>query len=256
MVGQLTTIWKFRHFWMSLVAMDLRTRYRRSILGIGWSLMNPIMMTIVFCVVFSRLFATEQLARKRSVLSRGHHLVRLHPRLRAGRLPDVFPQRILHPPMPVAACDLYATNRPGRRHPFLDRLAVVIVLVLVLQPAKACLLLQIVMDFGPRIDSAISVRLVDFDPVQFHDGLFPRHAAVARSDLSGLLFPDAHHVSGAQLLIDHGAGILLLKLNPVVTFFELTRTPILDDRRALRRHMRWSKAAIVVDDVRHAWQSA
>src|SRR5438552_150950 len=52
----LTTVWKYRHFWLSLVVMDLRTRYRRSILGVGWSLMNPLMMTVVFCVVFGAWF--------------------------------------------------------------------------------------------------------------------------------------------------------------------------------------------------------
>ncbi len=48
-------LWKFRHFLMALVKLDLRQRYRRSVLGIGWSLLNPIAMTIVFTVVFSNL---------------------------------------------------------------------------------------------------------------------------------------------------------------------------------------------------------
>ena len=39
---------------MALVRNDLRNRYRRSIIGIGWSLLQPIAMTIVLCVVFSR----------------------------------------------------------------------------------------------------------------------------------------------------------------------------------------------------------
>jgi lipopolysaccharide transport system permease protein len=45
-------IWQCRYFWLSLVKMDLRTRYRRSLLGMGWSLLNPIAMTVIFCVVF------------------------------------------------------------------------------------------------------------------------------------------------------------------------------------------------------------
>jgi ABC-type polysaccharide/polyol phosphate export permease len=49
-------IWRCRYFWMSLVKMDLRTRYRRSVLGIGWSLLHPIAMTIVLCTVFHKLF--------------------------------------------------------------------------------------------------------------------------------------------------------------------------------------------------------
>jgi lipopolysaccharide transport system permease protein len=53
MIGQLTTIWNYRYFWMSLVQMDLQIRYRRSLIGIGWSMLNPILMTIVFCLVFS-----------------------------------------------------------------------------------------------------------------------------------------------------------------------------------------------------------
>lgn len=56
MLGQLVTIWNFRSFWLSLVKMDLRLRYRRSVLGVGWSLLNPIMMTIAFCLVFSSWF--------------------------------------------------------------------------------------------------------------------------------------------------------------------------------------------------------
>ena len=39
MVKYLADIWKCRYFWLTLVKMDLRTRYRRSFLGIGWSLL-------------------------------------------------------------------------------------------------------------------------------------------------------------------------------------------------------------------------
>lgn len=49
-------IWKCRYFWLSLVRCDLKTRYRRSVLGIGWSLLQPIAMTAVLCLVFHKLF--------------------------------------------------------------------------------------------------------------------------------------------------------------------------------------------------------
>ena len=52
---RLKTIWQFRYFWLSLVQMDLRVRYRRSVLGMGWSLLNPLLMTAIFCLVFSNL---------------------------------------------------------------------------------------------------------------------------------------------------------------------------------------------------------
>ena len=47
MLSHMQSIWTFRHFWMALVKMDLRTKYRRSVLGIGWSVLNPIMMSAV-----------------------------------------------------------------------------------------------------------------------------------------------------------------------------------------------------------------
>jgi ABC-type polysaccharide/polyol phosphate export permease len=54
--GYLESIWRLRYFWLSLVKMDLRTRYRRSFLGIGWSMLHPLAMTAVICTVFHKLF--------------------------------------------------------------------------------------------------------------------------------------------------------------------------------------------------------
>ena len=48
-------IWELRFFLRSLVTMDLRSRYRRSYLGIGWSLVRPLAMTAVFCLVFCNI---------------------------------------------------------------------------------------------------------------------------------------------------------------------------------------------------------
>jgi ABC-type polysaccharide/polyol phosphate export permease len=56
MLSHFGTVWGCRHFWISLVNLDLRTRYRRSLLGIGWSLVNPIAMTAILCLVFHKLF--------------------------------------------------------------------------------------------------------------------------------------------------------------------------------------------------------
>jgi len=60
MTHQLRAIWRFRYFWASLVRLDLRNRYRRSVLGIGWSLLNPIAMTVVFCIVFGRIMHQDR----------------------------------------------------------------------------------------------------------------------------------------------------------------------------------------------------
>ena len=63
MIHHLTAIWKFRHFLFALVRLDLRLRYRRSIFGIGWSLLNPIAMTVVFTLVFSSLLGGGDIPR-------------------------------------------------------------------------------------------------------------------------------------------------------------------------------------------------
>ena len=53
------TVWRCRFFWLSLVKMDLRTRYRRSILGLGWSLLHPICMTIIICTMFHHILQVK-----------------------------------------------------------------------------------------------------------------------------------------------------------------------------------------------------
>jgi lipopolysaccharide transport system permease protein len=51
----LLEVWSYRHFWLSLVKADLQRRYRRSALGLGWSLLQPLTMTVVLALVYSQL---------------------------------------------------------------------------------------------------------------------------------------------------------------------------------------------------------
>jgi ABC-type polysaccharide/polyol phosphate export permease len=55
----LANVWRLRYFWIALVQIDLRKRYRRSMLGLGWSLLHPIAMTVVICTVFTHIFHAE-----------------------------------------------------------------------------------------------------------------------------------------------------------------------------------------------------
>lgn len=54
--GYIHRLWDLRYFLFSIVGMDLRARYKRSILGVGWSLVRPLAMTTVLCLIFCRLF--------------------------------------------------------------------------------------------------------------------------------------------------------------------------------------------------------
>ncbi len=56
MKAYLAAVWKCRYFWLSLVSVDLKARYRGSVLGIGWSLLQPIGMTAILCTVFTAVF--------------------------------------------------------------------------------------------------------------------------------------------------------------------------------------------------------
>jgi ABC-type polysaccharide/polyol phosphate export permease len=55
MLAYLAAVWRCRYFWLSLVRIDLRTRYRRSVLGLGWSLLHPLVLTGLFCLVLRPL---------------------------------------------------------------------------------------------------------------------------------------------------------------------------------------------------------
>lgn len=47
---------KFQPLLHELVARDIKIKYRRSVLGVLWTLLNPLFMMIVLSVVFSNLF--------------------------------------------------------------------------------------------------------------------------------------------------------------------------------------------------------
>jgi lipopolysaccharide transport system permease protein len=59
MAGYLSGIWDARYFWLHLSLSDLRSRWRRSFFGISWTIIQPLGMTLLLAVVFSRIFKTE-----------------------------------------------------------------------------------------------------------------------------------------------------------------------------------------------------
>lgn len=49
-------VWDARYFWVHLALADLRARWRRSFFGVIWSILQPLGLTLLITLVFSRLF--------------------------------------------------------------------------------------------------------------------------------------------------------------------------------------------------------
>lgn len=50
---------KYKFLLKQLVSRDFKTRYKRSVLGVFWSFLNPLLMMIVQYLVFSQLFKAD-----------------------------------------------------------------------------------------------------------------------------------------------------------------------------------------------------
>lgn len=53
---ELIEAYRYRHLIFQLVRRDVLTRYKRSILGVAWTMLNPLGMMLVLTVAFSQLF--------------------------------------------------------------------------------------------------------------------------------------------------------------------------------------------------------
>jgi len=50
---KLQELWQYRELIRNLIARDLKARYKNSILGVAWSWINPLLMMLVYTLVFS-----------------------------------------------------------------------------------------------------------------------------------------------------------------------------------------------------------
>jgi ABC-type polysaccharide/polyol phosphate export permease len=49
-------LWRYRDLIAQLATRDIKVRYKRSVLGIAWTLLNPFLMMVVYTVAFRHLF--------------------------------------------------------------------------------------------------------------------------------------------------------------------------------------------------------
>jgi ABC-2 type transport system permease protein/lipopolysaccharide transport system permease protein len=48
-------IWRFRELILSLAERDYRARYKQAVLGVAWAMLTPVLLVIVFTIVFTRV---------------------------------------------------------------------------------------------------------------------------------------------------------------------------------------------------------
>jgi len=56
---QLKTFFKYRELFFQLISRDIKIKYRRSVLGYLWTVLNPLLTMIVMVIVFSNLFSRD-----------------------------------------------------------------------------------------------------------------------------------------------------------------------------------------------------
>jgi ABC-type polysaccharide/polyol phosphate export permease len=226
MLAHLTAVWSYRYFWASLVKMDLMTRYRRSFLGIGWSLLHPLAMTAVFCVVFSTLmspggdgwvmYAQLTLGAMaiwgflRDCTMQGcFALLRSEAYIRQVPLPyGIYPLR---------------TILSNLVH-FLITLAVIVVLVAAMQQSLHPFLMLWAVLPGVLLAAVFGwalATLAAFATVFFHDvSHIIELGAQAMFFLTPIIYPK-------KVMIDRGLG-WLTQVNPIVPFIDIIRDPIVE----------------------------
>lgn len=223
MIPHLTALWKFRHFLMALVKLDLRQRYRRSILGIGWSLLNPIAMTIVFTVVFSNLLGSgDPISYAASVLA-GMAVWGFFrdSSLNGCRCFMTNEAYIRQSPIPYTVYTLRTVL--GQAIHSLIALGVVFVMIAIFKRDAAVLLrvglvlpgLLIVL-----IAAWAAATISAFATVFFHD---TQHLLEVGAQILFFLTP----IMYTRKLLDDKQMGWIIDINPIYWLLELTRTPLL-----------------------------
>ena len=223
MVHHLSAMWKFRHFLYSLVRLDLRLRYKRSVLGVGWSLLNPIAMTIVFTVVFSNLLGDGNYKSYAPFLLAGMAVWGFlrDSLVNGSRALLANEAYIRQSPLPYGLYPLRTVL--GQAIHSAIALVVVVVLIVVLQQsfAAVAVLWAIIPGLVLLFLAAWAVATIAaFANVFFQD---TQHLLEVGTQILFFLTPIMYH---RKVLDGRGLG-WIADLNPANLFLELIRAPLL-----------------------------
>ncbi len=225
MLTQLNSIWRFRTFLLSLICKDLRSRYRKSAFGVGWSLLHPILMTVVFCLVFGAWFSNPDWRSYGPYFLAGLTLFGFVRDSVISGCSTFFANEnyIRQCPAPLTLYTLRTVVGIGIH--FVIAMGVVVLAILVLQPDKRLHMMSVLWVLVPGMILlfvfcwSISV-IASFISVYFNDA---SHLFEVLFQILFFLTPIFYPVS---MIVDRGLT-LLLTLNPIVAFLEIIRSPLL-----------------------------
>jgi ABC-type polysaccharide/polyol phosphate export permease len=58
-LSEVRSLYKYRHLLSELILRNIKSRYKRSILGVAWTMINPLLTMLVLYIVFSQLFLSS-----------------------------------------------------------------------------------------------------------------------------------------------------------------------------------------------------
>lgn len=240
MYAYFKAIWACRYFWLSLVKMDLRTRYRGSVLGIGWSLLQPLAMTAILCTVFCRVFNQDVRQYAPFLLAGLTCWSYLTNVCLAGS--NCFFQGemyIRQYPAPMAIYPLRTVL--GASFHFCMALSLVLVLSGVLNGFSSLLALLyliptllLLLILGWALSTLFGLATVRFRDTH--------HLAELALQALFYLTPVMYQ---PEMLLKRGLGYLI-KFNPVVPFLNLLRLPILEGRIPPMTTFLWASLIVLV----------
>lgn len=226
LLSQSKVVWKYRHFLMSLVSLDVKKRYRRTALGVGWSLFTPLMMTVVYCFVFGSLFNNMDWKKQGPYFLAGTSLFNfVRDSVMAG-CHTFFrnEQYIRQCPLPLTIYTLRTVLGEGIH--FLVSQAIVLVFVCLLIPGAFMHLLCNLWFIVPSVLLLFvfcwSISIV----ASFVSAFFLDSQNLSEVTFQ-LLFFLTPIVYPTDMIVKEGL-ISILRYNPIVTFLEIIRTPVLD----------------------------
>ena len=82
--------WKYRYLLQNLITRDFKLKYRRSVLGVLWSVLNPLLMMCVLAAVFTNVLKFGDVANFPMYLILGNVLFALMSDSTTGAMTSIL----------------------------------------------------------------------------------------------------------------------------------------------------------------------